>query len=509
MKKWISMMLVLVMLAGVLTGCGTKSASGYEDTDGDVTLVIALQGQDQKDADAVVAKINEKLETLLPNTKIELLTTTSFESKWPLWMATGKAIDLAPAGDTVLEDEVRKESFLPLDDLVADYAPTLQELSDTYWNLYDSGTINGTLYAVPNIQLYAKTGWFIDLWKEGAQYMDLAAMKAEANSSDKTTEGFWKLLSEGLDKAASAGVDCAGCINLSLYSLAQRGYTFIGGTDSNICYENSGDGTIIDYYTTNEFKTFCSYMKTWAEKGYVSKDILTGQWSDKTYGTYSFSYSVDEETGLKQQFISDNKVSLYLENPENTVLTTDIGKNGSYWAVPYTSENPVRAIKFLNLLHSEEGAEIANLLAYGIEGEHYEFVDEENGDIKAFEYESQPSGTVSYGFPNWYVGNMLNGMYQISPFTHEMKEWATEYYASLKNMKKHPLYGFTFDTSAMQNEFSQILKNNKELATVIYSGTVADGDAKLQELLEKNKAAGQEKVIETVQKAVDEFMASK
>ncbi len=514
-KKLVSLGLAGLMLCSAFTGCGKDGTNGADvakdDPDKEVTLVVAMPDGKQKDADAVVEAINKELETLLPNTKIEMLFDGSMADKWSLWMSTKKKIDLAHSGyATVLEDEVRKESYLALDDYIEEYAPTLKELKETYWYNYDNATIDGKLYAVPNVQAYTKDGWFMTIWSEAAAHMDLQSMKEEAWSSAKTTEKFWQLFTEGMDKAKAAGVDCNECINLALYKIAKRGYTFVGGKDSNLCYDNTdGSGKILDFYTTEEFTTFCKYMKTWADSGYVSKDILTGQWTDKVHASDGFRYGVNEKTGLMEWNVAEGKVKISLSNPANDVVTTNIGEQSTYWSVPFTSPNPARAVKFLDLLHSEKGAKIANLLAYGIEGQHYEVTDAENGEIKAFEYEAQGGSNVSYGIPNWQVSNMLQGMYMISPYTHEIRDYAINYYSNLKDAKKHVLYGLSFDLSGITTQMSQMIKNNGEYAESIYSGIVANSDALLKELEEKNKAAGQEAVMEALQKQADEYIAKK
>lgn len=510
MKKLISLVLVIVMLSGILAGCGQKTSSAYkEDSDEEVTLTIAIPWSEQKDFEIVEAEINKQLETLLPHTKVELLLDNGMADKWTLWMSTKKAIDIAHSGYvTNLEDEIRKETYLELNDLVEEYAPTLKDLRERFWYSYDNATISGELYAIPNVQYYAKNANVIDLAKDIADHIDMKALKEEAWASDKTTEKFYEILTAGFDKAAASGVDMKDCINLTLYNLAKRGYHFIGGADSNLCYDNSDSGKIIDFYTTDEFVTFCKYMKIWAGSGYVSKDILTGQWSDKTGAGTSYAFGMNEETGIKEKYQSEGKVSMVLGDPDKEVLVTNIGDQKTYWSIPFTSAHPVRAIRFLDLLHSEKGSVIANLLAYGIEGQHYEVLDAKNGNIKAFEYQGQGGANISYGIPNWLITNMMQGMYNVAPYTNEFKEYGLNYYDNLKNMKKHILCGFSFDVSAVRSELSQLIKNNKEYAESVYSGIVDNSDGILAELQEKNKAAGQEKIMQELQKQADEYIAS-
>ena len=101
MKQVICFVLAFLMLASVLTGCGTSETKNADYTDNEkeeVTLVIALPFAKQADTDKVVAEVNKLLEEKLPNTKIELLLDANMADKWSLWMSTSKKIDLAHAG---------------------------------------------------------------------------------------------------------------------------------------------------------------------------------------------------------------------------------------------------------------------------------------------------------------------------------------------------------------------------------------------------------------------------
>lgn len=510
-KRMITLFLTLIMVLSMMAGCGKSNVASYKDNPEDeVTLTVAFTRAKQEDADKVIAEVNKKLETLLPNTKITAMYEPEMRTKWPLLMATKTSIDLYTGTQFDIEEEAAKGTILNLNDLIKEYGPNIQELQEKYWYSYDTGTINGKTHAIPNVQIYIQEALSIELMFSTADknvgitaYTDTDALVKEAWANEKTTERFWQIIDEGLEKATAAGVDCKGKVGTVWYQVAQRGYHFIGGENSNICYDNSDDVKIIDFYQTEEFAAYCKYMKKWAEKGFVSPDILTGELETMWCRPTSL-LTMNKDTG---ELSSGGYV---LTNPEERILTADIGSEGAYWCIPFTSKNPARAMKFLDLLHSEKGAEIANLLAYGIEGEHYEFVDKEKGEIKAFEYEGQGSSGVSYGIPNWMISNMLQGMYEVYPYTNEYSEYADNYYNNtLKGYKKHTIYGFSFDTSSVKTQMSNIIKNNSEMAANVYSGVLPNGDAILADLNNKNTQAGIETVIKEFQKQVDEFMASK
>ena len=512
MKRVLCMLLTLAMLATLLCGCGSKqSKGGGDNADEEVTLVIAIPAAEQKDTVKVVDAINEKLKDLLPNTKVKFLMDASMAEKWPLWMSTQKPIDIAHSGYVaVLEEEVSKKSYQGLNELVKNYAPNIQKLQSEYWYSYDNATIQGELYAIPNIQYHVNNSAALKIFKEAIPYIDMQALKNEAWSSDKTSEKFWSILTEGLEKAESNGVSCQSIASLTLINIAKRGYNFIGGENSSFCYDNSDSGKILDFYASDEFAYFCDFMKNAAQKGWVSKDILTGQWSDKLYGTKGSYINADLDTGIVAGGETETTDTLLMDDPDSKKVVTSIGENKSYWAIPFTSEHPARAMQFLDLINSEKGKDIVNLMAYGIEGEHYEVLDAEKGNIKAFEYNGQGSASVSYGLPNWMVANMMQGLYNVAPYTDANKEYAKKVYLEdYNNMEKHVLYGCNFDLTSVNSKLNQIIKNNVEYVESIYSGVVADADKKKTELSDKNKNAGYEDVLKELQKQADEYIASK
>ena len=53
--------------------------------------------------------------------------------------------------------------------------------------------------------------------------------------------------------------------------------------------------------------------------------------------------------------------------------------NNSIIAIPTTSAHPEKAMEFINLLYTD--AELLNMLYYGVEGEHYQVVDAQQGKV--------------------------------------------------------------------------------------------------------------------------------
>ncbi len=517
MKKFMSLLLALILTATLFAGCGgpgNTNQSYKDDPNEVVTLTIAIPFMEQKDTMTVVAEINKKLEALLPNTKIELLLESNMADKWSLWMSTQKPIDIAHSGyATDLEEEVRKDTYLQLNELVDQYAPNIKKLSQEFWYSYDNASVNGALYAIPNTQYYTKETTTIRMPEDIAKHIDTTAMTAATYASKKTPTEFYDIFTAGMEKAEAAGADCKNVIDtLSVYDVAKRGYIFIGGEMSNLCYaEDDAQCKIIDFYATKEFAEYCRYAQIWGQKGWVSKDILTGAVNTKINVHTSYRYGIDPETRRIAPLSEDAQATAEydLNNPETQTLTTNIGENRTYYSIPFTAAHPARAMKFLDLLNSDAGSEIANLLAFGFEGKHYEYTNKETGDIRAFEYEGQGYGDVSYGIPVWMAVNMFYAN-SVAPYSSDFKEYGKDYYLNrLNTLEKHPLYGYTFDTTAIRTKMNNIFKNNNEYAESLYCGVVTQTDALLAQLNDKNKTAGIDAVIAELQKQANDYISSK
>ena len=105
---------------------------------------------------------------------------------------------------------------------------------------------------------------------------------------------------------------------------------------------------------------------------------------------------------------------------------------------------------------------------------------------------------------------MMQGMYNIAPYTNEYKEYAKNYYLEELNKKeKHVLYGFNLDYDSIRTKLNQILKNNAEYSPSIYCGIVNNTDSIIKELDKKNESAGYNEVLAEMQKQADEFISSK
>lgn len=519
MKKVLAGLLAGVMVVSGFTGCGKKG----DDLSEEVTLRWALGRAEQEDSEMVMEEVNEKLEELLPNTKLEFIYDSSMASKWSLWMAGGEKIDIAHAGFfTDIQTEINMESYMPLNDLIEQYAPNIKEQSEgAFKDLFNCGVYQGETYAIPVQQIYVKDSLMLYFPDELSQYIDINAIVEECYASSTTTERVYEELDKFLQNVRNAGVigtdKIADIIDPeTMYLLAKRGYEFIGGTDSSVCYKMASEGPveIVDFHTTEEFKTHIKWMSKWNQEGFVSKDILTGGSAGSKVYLLDMAMGSREDEGQDHTYVSYyatagiNRRYICLTNPELDYKgSSQLGYLKTYNAIPSTSEHPERAMMLLDLLYSEKGAELLNLINYGIEGVHYEKTSDT--EIKAYDYEIQPVSGSKYGIASWSTANMFNS-YIISPYTQKTYDYAKEYFENINpNRPTTPMYGYSFDSGELTLKLSNIGLVNQEYEFQLICGVYADYSSVYDTLISKTGDSGLADVISEYQTQADEYTKSK
>lgn len=506
MKKTIKLLalcMAIIMSAICFAGCSKSKSNIEEDENKQVNLIVAFPFSATEDIDKVQEKINDELKSLLPNTTIELLCDSSMGDKWTLWMSGKKTIDVAHTGFAMdLSTEIRKSSFFALDDLIDEYAPTIKEEESTYTDLYNTGTYNGKLYGIPCVQYFMNDFYELRYHTDLDSYFDAAKIVEITHAEKHTSEKIYEYLDGVFAKIkAEKGKFIIGAKRMRTPNLAAKGYTLINKT--NLCYDNYAENPkIIDFHETEEYKIYIKWMNKWYNDGYVSKDILSDAASEEHFFVGDGStYGTDEN--FKK--VSGAWTMVTIENPSDKIRTSyQVGSLSSYMSIPSTSSNPARAMKFLELIRTKEGAKIANLLAYGIEGEHYEKTSDT--EIKAFDYEGQGTGQSKYSIPQWMIGNNFN-MLIVSPYTQAQYDWGVDYYKNyLPSLKKGKLYGLCFDLSKVNVKLSNLLGVNDEYEPQLAYGAVSDYQSTYKTMLERTKAAGLEEIIKELQSQADKYI---
>lgn len=514
MKKVISLLMLLCMIIGVFAGCG-----GSKDSGGPVTLRWVMPWYMQDDYDMVSEEINKQLGELLPNTKLELVLDMSMASKWNLWMAGRTPFDIALSQYTNdLGTEINKNAYMPLNDLIDEYAPTIKKEMETYEYQYLTGTYNGKLYAIPNIQIHVNDVIALTLnTKEMAKYLDSKALYAAACASPKSGDALYSVIDKYLaeiykHKELIDTTESAPYIDPQTFYnyIAKRGYEFLGTTTSNLCYEvftKDNSVKVIDFHETEEFKTYIKWMRKWYEAGYINKDILSeeaGSGRQCFLLAQAFDFSASEN-GYENFYNDQYRISLSPVEQRYTGAAV-LGSLHTYLSIPTTSENPERAIKLIELLRTKEGADLLNTIVYGIKDVHYE--ETSDTEIKGFGYLQQGNADTPYGLANWMCGTHFN-MKVIYPYSEATREYAKKYYTELlPTYHKTAIYGLSMDNNPVRNELTQMKAVCDEYLLRLIGGVTSDYNSVLSTMQQKMDLAGIDKVIKEYQSQINDYISS-
>lgn len=521
-KRIACIVFCLLMVLSVFAGCGDKGA----DMSKEVTLKWVIQQGEQKDANEVLGLINDKLGELLPNTKLEFVWEPNMASKWSMWMAAKTKYDLAWTGYTFdMMSECLNDSYTDLTDLVEEYGPNIQEEMKEFEKAYTSSKVDGRLYAIPNVQPILHQSNWLGIDAKFWPYFPVDEFLQECHNNPKTTEKVYQLYEQYLVDLTEAGLITPGTCSIDVQNfflpVATRGYDWVAATKAGawLCYDAfDEDAKIVNFMQTDAYKLFIKYAARWFEMGYISEDYLaTGQPTGVGIGGGNVTemwYGLDEERGVRHMKDENGNLVRYyvlMDDVDNMFLgTTIVGSEKTYTVIPYTSENPERAMMLLDLLHSEEGVDLLNLIIYGEEGKHYTKEQSEDGDyvVHGNGYIEQPDSGDAYGIPHWIIGNVFD-CYRTPNILDGQKEWAMDFIQNAdKNLHKTKYYGFAADVSDITYKISQIKTTISEYHETLICGalTTAEYEKEYNNFMSKMEAAGINDVIAEVQKQADEFV---
>ena len=523
LKKCLSLLMAVCLFAGCLCACGEKENSGKK------TLVWAMPFYTQTDDKVVLAEINKELEKQMPGVELSFMYESSLAKKWPLLMAGKTQIDIAHAGfDNDLATDINRKSYQPLDDLINKYAPSIKKDWETYSDQFLTGSSNGVLYAIPNVQNQVHDTKYIRIPKELSSLFDAETFMSLIKKSPTLSDELCAFLDDYMAKAVAyidANPDSglyAPYIDIEYFydNFVKRGYEFFS-EESNLCYEVFADDekvTVESFNETDTFKIFAKWARSWYEKGFIPQDVLTGMnTTGRTCMIFSsiLDFNLHDENGdgiiePGESAVMGDTHYIYncMPNEQKFRGISVIGSELTYNTIPTTAKYPEEAIQLLELLRTEKGSTLLNLIIYGIEGKHYSKNDD--GTIKPIGYSGgQGTSSSPYGKANWMVSNMLDYQYIVEPFKADSRDKALKYLNEVrKNFYATPVCGLQIINDSVTKELSMIASVVEEYELQIIGGTTKDYTAMIETLGKNMKTAGLDKVKEEYQKQVDEYIAN-
>ena len=499
-KKGISAVLAAGMLVS-MAGCGEKKTA----TD-NVKLNWMVMTPEQTDSQKVWAEFNKQLQEYMPGVEVEFIPVaySEYKQRFDLALAGGQQIDLAFGGWVVnLVNEANASSLLPLNEYLETNGKELYESMDEW--LWQLTSVGDEIYAIPNNGGMGKGKFAMITHKEYAdKYLDTEKVRETFWSQETFNEACYDVIEEYLEKLKANGELKKGISVTYMPGADFRGYDTVG--DRLMVLKNDPEHKVEYKWSTAAARLMFQKCAEFFQKGYVREDMLSleqpraDEGREDGYTVWFTNYSPNQEEALSKQFGYDMVAipiseKFFISASEQATSST---------VIPYTAKYPEKAVELMQLLNSEEGKGLYNLLTFGIEGEHYEKL--ADGKIAPFDYSVSPTADSKYGLPDYMCGNSFNA--------YVLKDDPENWDEMIKlekndNAEKSTLLGFRSNLDPIKVESAQLQAIASEYILPLSTGAIADWEAQYDQFMQKLQAAGVEKVKAEVQKQIDEFVKNR
>ena len=534
-NKWLACGLAVTMILGLgacgnnETASGEASASkGTDDVKQESTQTETEEKKEssepvvlewwyrgngiQKDTEMVEEAFNELLKTYpcMENVTVNFncYTGSDYKNAVVLAQSADQQIDVLNTVGLSLAEEVEKGTYLGLDEYLEQNSQLKDELPDWLWEL---GSIDGTTYMVPNYQRAANMMYFVTPKEYMDKYGDIDTMRTAFQKKDRDIEEIAELM-EDYCKAVQAGEGATkympplGTSYCTQYGFADRYDTLNGQFIKRV-----GSDKVEHMLLTDKAQRAYEISADWYQKGYIHPDILTIVAKDfegaNMLNDISYIYCVNNQAGDEESvsaYYSDTYgfdvyaipmfTNYYISN------TWAAGGNG----ITAKCKNPDKALRLIELMTTEEGTELYNMVVYGLEGVHYEKIDDTH--IKTLEYDGTQGGVdTSYAAMKWIMGNTFHAY-----LNQGCKDGDNELALSINENPDNTisdLMGFVARVSDISTQVEQTTAVTKEYMNTLQSGAMGDDwKSFYDEYVSKMENAGLDDVLKELQSQVDAFL---
>ncbi len=381
--KSLLIMFLAVML--VITGCKDDSASKLkEETTGPVTFSL-FSADPHSHWDKMESPVSKVVKEKTDVTIDPEFDVNGGDQKISLMIASGEYPDLIlPKGNA--GNLVDAGAFIDLTDLIEEHAPNLKKIYGEYlgrlkWSKDDEGIY--ILPTAPVNQTYFEPGTGFMLQHDVVQKLGYPELR--------TVEDVEKAVKDY--KAKYPTIDGQPTIGLSLLaddwriqiSTTNPAFYATGAPDDGEFYIDPKSHEAKLHYRRAEEKEYFRWLNHMNDIDLLDKESFVQKYdqylakisSGRVLALTDTDWQIgDADRALRESGKTERMYGMYpvtLSEQFKHHNFQDTGYLGG-WGIGITvdNEDPVRAIKFIDFLASEEGQILQN---WGIEGEHYEVVD--------------------------------------------------------------------------------------------------------------------------------------
>lgn len=496
MKKLIALLLIATLALGLLTGCagsdgndGDAGSAAPQNDESPYEIVMAYFCMtNYADVQAVSDAMSEiTLEKINATVKLLPMDVVSYLQQMPLMLSGDEKLDtLLISQNFSMSSQIAQGQLVDITDLVEKLCPDAIEAIGAE-NL-DACKVNGVLYGLPPTKEYGV--------QYGAVMRKDLVEKYDINIDAITT---WEDLGPVFEIIKANEPEIYPLVSFdSSTSISEM----ILGSEFDLCQDKMGvvylddqEGTVVNLFETSEYRSAIDLVRSWYNSGYVYKDITTTQETGESLmaAGKAFCWLANMKPGYAEQESKNTGVEMVQVNISDGIsCTQDVA--ALQMGIARNCENVEKTLEFLNLLYTD--ADLMNLLANGIEGQHYVLNEQGKATL--------PEGVTDSGyvFNHWEIGN--NFITYLWDSDVDDLWGMTEEFNS--NTYKSPAFGLSFDLSEVSTEVAAVSSTMSQYRMVLENGTV-DAESMLPQFVDKLQSAGINEIISVKQAQMDEFLS--
>ena len=419
LKRKLLLFAALVLIF-VLAACGNKGAatdgdedksssvdvnkSGMPIVDEEIDMTIfankPAQNEDNDWNDILIWNHYRDLTNI--NADWTLVNPDALDEKRNLALGSGELPDAFFLSQLTNSDILKygeQGMFIPLNDLIDEYAPNLTALMEEDPSIRKAMTFpDGNIYSLPalieedflSLRLSARP-WINEDWLDELG-MDIP----------ETTGEFYEYLKAVKELDPVGGGKTVPYGGTDITELVQWlsgsfGVMNRGPSNTNIDLDPNDTNKARLYATTDEYRQLLEYIHKLYDEGLIEQSIFSIEWgqflanaSDNLYASMIFYDPIElfgEDIGSQYNSVAA------LEGPEGhkdyNKLSSSVWVNDNF-VITSENENPAAAVRWMDHFYGEEGAKLYYM---GVEGETFE---EKDGEIVYKDHILNPEGDMTF-----------------------------------------------------------------------------------------------------------------
>ena len=439
---------------------------GFPIVDEEITLSMMAPGASEAPEWKDIPTLQEYSEMTNINFDYNTPPIDDFQTNLNLAFASGDLPDIifAAGSDNLTPgmevDYGEQGMLLPLEDLIEAYAPNIKKLLEDRPDIEKSiTTIDGHIYALPNVSAVHTSSWSGNLLWYNGQWLDALDVK----ELPKTTDELYELLKRFRDEDPNGNGEADEIPLLDVKMQSSR-HWFLGAFGMKEWGIEEVDGDVRYTPILDEYKEYLTYMNKLYEEELLDPETFSqndeqkrAKGQENRVGLFPDWYSYFT-TGENEEEAMNNPMFYPFTShvSDEPVVIRSPGFGRGSFAISSENPNPEASIRWVDYFYSQEGNRFFHL---GPEGYLWEWADEEEDEIVMLdipeEYDTiedyRAKLTPDYGIPTASLTQPIEGQ-EMTAFDEFIKSETEEKYEPYAEVP----YPLVYLTSEEQKESDSI-----------------------------------------------------